>query len=783
MRYDGQRGKILIGLSELVSCARRRISPTLPFEEDEPAVKADAYEVGEPIEYCFEAGGYEFCLSARVDARGSELYLTRDIDTSPSRPSRAALAELRGEAFVLAKAYAELHSLPELTLIITLVNRKTAEEAERRESVSRAALDKFFERCRVSVGIYARPEAERVTRRLPSLARLKFPYRNMRDGQGEFIRAAYRNIARGTTLIATAPTGTGKTVSALFPALRALGDGHIDKVFYLTPKTTTAEAARECLTTIGEGAELRAVMLRAKERTCRRGLLCRDTRDACENSKCNKLAEAVIELYDMQKTVIDGIDIALVAERYRTCPYELSLAYSEIADVVICDVNYLFDPVVYLRRFFTEGGRYAFLVDEAHNLPERAREIYSAEISTSEIISLAENPLITEHSPLIMRLYKSAEAIDRIISPHLSDGMRTSPEGRRSSFAHLSEPPPELYEIFSSLTEALDAELLSILISPDAEKYARARAVRELLYKVKRFEATLLAFDDAYKMFLYFDEGDIKIKLLCIDTGKEIARRVELGHGAVFFSATLSPADYYKSTLGADSSAELLVLPSPFAPEQLSVAIMDKISTRYSERERTLGAVSRVIAATLSAKRGNYMVFCPSFEYAEALAADFSRKYPKLGVLLQRRGMSGKEREDFLDAFRSHSPQYLIGFCVMGGIYSEGVDLVGDSLIGAIVVGIGMPALSNEREAISEYYNERYDEGRLFAYVYPGMNRVLQAAGRVIRREDDRGVIVLIDDRFDDPVYKKIIPDLWRGMNFVDDAKDLKLILEDFWRQ
>ena len=249
----------------------------------------------------------------------------------------------------------------------------------------------------------------------------------------------------------------------------------------------------------------------------------------------------------------------------------------------------------------------------------------------------------------------------------------------------------------------------------------------------------------------------------------------------MFFSATLSPLNYYKSILSTDKYADTLEVDSPFDPEQLSVSIMDRISIRYSERSRTLPAVCRVVAATLSAKRGHYMVFAPSFEYAEALHREFSAKYPKIKSMLQTKNMSIEEKTEFLAAFSKDSGSYLVGFCVMGGIYSEGIDLAGDSLIGAVVIGIGMPSLSYEREAISEYFEEKYEAGKQYAYIYPGMNRVFQAAGRVIRREDDKGVIVLIDDRFADPIYKKSIPTLWEGMQYVSDAKDLRAELDKFW--
>ena len=235
--------------------------------------------------------------------------------------------------------------------------------------------------------------------------------------------------------------------------------------------------------------------------------------------------------------------------------------------------------------------------------------------------------------------------------------------------------------------------------------------------------------------------------------------------------------------LGGERRAEVIETPSPFDSGQLCVSIMDKISTRFSERERTLEAVCRAIAATVSAKRGNYMIYSPSFAYSDALSKRFSEKYPKIKVLTQRRDMTKKEKEDFLSEFKKEDKSYLVGFSVLGGIYSEGVDFAGESLIGAIIVGIGIPQLSYEREAIAAYYQDKLDEGKEFAYIYPGINKVLQAAGRVIRGEDDRGVIVLIDDRFDDPLYKKVMPRLWSGMQFIAEPKTLRERLDTFWKE
>ena len=290
-------------------------------------------------------------------------------------------------------------------------------------------------------------------------------------------------------------------------------------------------------------------------------------------------------------------------------------------------------------------------------------------------------------------------------------------------------------------------------------------------------------FDTGYEFFIFYKDGQLRARCFCIDPSAPISRRLDKGRAAVFFSGTLSPMYYYRATLGGDGTSEMMEVDSPFDNSQLSVSIMDKISTRLSEREDTLGAVCRAIAATVSARRGNYMIFSPSFKYSEALARAFSAKYPKIKILSQKKDMTAREKADFLAEFEKESKSYLIGFCVMGGIYSEGIDLVGESLIGAVVIGIGIPALSFEREAIAAYYNDKYEEGKQFAYIYPGVNRVLQAAGRVIRREDDRGVIVLIDDRFDDPIYKTVIPKLWSGMKFISTAEELRDELDRFWKE
>lgn len=794
MRYNETEKKIRIDMSEFISISRRAISPTPTYDEDEVgsgrmSERQFSRIVGEAsketLDFEFSVGESLFEMQISPDGvEGDLIILTSLVDTPPTQPRREVLQTARAEGFITAYAFAEKYGYDAMRIRIIYYNPISDESHTLEECVTKKRLTTFFTRCITTLSVFARPEVERVTRRLPTLKTLKFPYPEIREGQNEFIRHAYRVLARGGRLFAGAPTGTGKTVSALFPALRALGDGRFDKIFYFTPKATIAEAVRDCLGLMAEGGALvRAVILTSKEKACKNGLVCRKSRRLCQSSSENKLPEALLTLYDMSLTVHDIKTVGEVAKKYNVCPYELSLAYAELCDVVVCDFNHLFDPSVYIRRFFSARGRYAFLVDEAHNLGERVRDAYSMEISDDELAEPSVCPLLGEFSATKKIAGNIARLFHETLLPYVKEEIREGRDGEKLGAQNLSHLPEALYTMFDELIQILENEYRLNLSAKDDEAYDRCAYLRAYLRKLRALTDLISGFDDSFKLFIFYKNGKITAKIFCLDTGRIIARRLSLGHSALLFSATLSPIDYYRETLGGERSDEVLTVESPFDPSQLAVRIMDGVSTRYSEREDTLLGVVRSIAAAVSARRGHYIVFSPSFAYSEALYRVFAQKYPKLNILIQKKNMTQKEREKFLARLSESGDGYLVAFCVMGGIYSEGIDLAGDRLIGAIIVGIGLPSLSYEREAIAEYYAERYDGGKEFAYIYPGMNRVFQAAGRVIRREDDRGIIVMIDDRFRDPIYKKSLPHLWRNLEFIGDAKELKTSLEEFWNE
>lgn len=783
MRYDENNKRLFVSVKELIRLAHRGIS-TADSELDEgceistPSGKKSKETLSRDVvigDYAFTVFGYADSIEDGV------ITIKRELDTPSKRVSRQDRETTRGEGFLLLYLYgAELGA----SIRCVYFNRDGEVISDETEAPRASALNKFWERCISVCERYARPEIERVTERLPAYRALKFPYKTVREGQSDFIRAVHRTIAHGTQLCASLPTGTGKTVSVLYPALRALGEGKCDKIFYLTPKQTTAKAASECLELFASrGVAVRACILYSKESLCPEGLLCRRPNTSCRLANFKAIPDAVLALYDLKKPIVVRADFEEIGEKFGICPHELALCYSELCDVVVCDFNYLFDPQIYLKRYFTEGGKFAYLIDEAHNLPERAREMYSSELSELELDGVLNNPLLPEHSPLREAIAGARMEIADLLFPYLKDELREGENGERIGAVSLHEPPSELYTIVYNLLANTEAAYRAYLKDTDEEATERVMLVRELYHKLKKLSTSLEKFDEKYRLFLFYEGGVLKFRLFCIDTGGVISDRIKTGVGAVFFSATLEPLVYYRSLLGADGTTDSLCAGSPFDPSQLSVSIVDSVSTRYSERGRTAPSVCRAIAAMISARRGHYMIFCPSFEYLELLSGVFIEKYPKIHTLTQKRDMTAKEKLAFLDEFKNGDGKYLVAFCVLGGIYSEGVDLTGDSLIGAAIVGIGMPTLSYEREAMREYFTEKYEAGTEYAYVYPGMNKVFQAAGRVIRTEEDRGVILLIDDRFRDPIYKKSIPTLWRGMKYVGDAKELKARVEAFWKK
>lgn len=617
---------------------------------------------------------------------------------------------------------------------------------------------------------------------VPEAGDVAFPYPSLRDGQEELIRAVYRSIKRGKRLFAQAPTGIGKTVSTLYPAVKALGNGYVDKIFYLTAKASTR---REAFSAAGKlfhaGARLRTCVVTAKEQVC----LCEGRtgkRNLCNPYDCpyadgyyERSPAAILDLLSKQHG-FDRASIVETAREYTVCPYELSLDLSEKCDIVICDYNYIFDPAVYFRRYFGEertfDGQYAFLIDEGHNLADRARDMYSASLTQNRVRQLLES--VHEADTLLRAALERFLGTFSELRDLCADTLQKGTDGVETGFWMSREAPTFLDTVLEKTAAALKDWTRAARQAP--YKYE----VEDLLQDLRGYRLLRGYYDEHFLTMVRVQRGDVEVRLFCLDPSAVLDECLSRACASVVFSATLTPLDYFTDLLGGGKRAEHLSLPSPFPRENLCVAVSDAVSTRYENRAQSYRRISAQIAATVSQKAGNYIVYFPSYAYLDEVAKVFSARYPKVRLILQRRGMSAADREGFLDSFRDDG-KLRVGFCVLGGSFSEGVDLPGGRLIGTVIVGVGLPGLSEEGNILRDYYENKCERGYDYAYTFPGMNRVLQAAGRVIRTDTDRGVVVLIDDRYALPLYRSLFPPHWEGLKYAGNSASLAEILRRFW--
>ncbi|MFZ0726193.1 MAG: ATP-dependent DNA helicase [Desulfobacterales bacterium] len=597
-----------------------------------------------------------------------------------------------------------------------------------------------------------------------SIRPLAFPFAGYRPGQRQMAVEVYRTIRSGGQLIVEAATGIGKTMAAVFPAVKALAEGQTAKVFYLTARTTARTAAETALAHLGGGGlRLKYLTLTAKDK------ICFNPENECSGEGCefargyyDRLRDALPEIFS--RDAMDRPYIEEVARRYGLCPFELSLTLAVYADGIICDYNYAFDPRVYLRRFFLEGGGdHTFLIDEAHNLVDRSREMFSAEIFKQPFLNLRR-----QVKKALPRLYKS---MGRVTSQ-----MRRLQQTDSAAAPAWSDknPPADLYPALRRFAQLAEEWL------GRNEKAAFREALLELYFAVIAFTRVFETYDASYVTCYETLDSDFKIRLFCIDPSDQLTEALGRSRSAIFFSATMTPAAYFKKMFGCQPAAVHRHFPSPFAAENLGLFIYDRVSTYFKQRRSTAPAVIRAVAATIRRKKGNYLLFFPSYDYMRLIYEGFASAHPEVDTILQTPGMPESDRSTFLDRFSHDNAETLVGFAVMGGIFGEGIDLVGERLSGAVIVGVGLPGICLEKELIRDYYESAYGAGFEFAYMYPGINRVLQAAGRVIRSETDRGVVLLIDQRFGTARYHALFPSEWRPVAPCSE-NDLKNRLDRFW--
>ena len=801
MQYDMERQIFTASVDELIAHHPKEADlggprPVRLSAEQEQAARlclADGGGSGfvPEVDLCHTCryGEVEYCFTGRADGIIYDEAGVTVTELVPlhSRAYYSSQPAVSPRLLCLAYFCLQAEGLPCINTQTTYYNPDKEESRHVMRTYSAAELESDFAVIFAGFSRFADLFIQRQTRRIPAIRAAAFPYGGMRPGQDELALSVFRAIRRGERLFAQAPTGIGKTMSTLYPAAKALGEGKCDRIFYLTAKGSTAREAWSAARRLAEGgAPLRTVMLSAREQMCLcvaaradRGRLHR----YCNPFDCPYAAgyyrrspDALYELLSAGLGVTSPM-IRSAGEKHRLCPYELSLDLSEHCELIICDYNYLFDPHAHLRRFFGEGARgrerYVFLVDEAHNLPDRARAMYSAELRRGQFVSLYAR-IPGEEKALDGIFEEVLRAFHRFGRTCRGD-LHTDTDGKPVGCVVLSEADPNLrVALLRFIHRAEDWRT-------EHRDHPLAPALEELCGEIEELLELEGSADRHFRRVAEFEGDEIRLRLLCLDPAEKLRESLTLGQAAVFFSATLTPTDYFAQLLSGGAADVHLSLPSPYPTENLCLAAMDRISTRYADREESIPRIVKAIAATVSAKAGHYMVYFPSYAYMEAVFSRFTAKYPHVRVRAQKRGMDAAARDAFIADFAAADSDLLVGFCVLGGSFSEGLDLPGNALIGTVIVGVGIPRLSVERGLLSEYYDEQCEQGYAYAYTYPGMNKVLQAAGRVIRREQDRGIVVLIDDRYGSPEYVRLFPPHWSELRFVGDSAALRELARRFW--
>lgn len=652
----------------------------------------------------------------------------------------------RAQALCYAWIYLDAHDLEKIDIQMTYAHLDTEVIKRFRETLTRAELKQWYEELTDSYHKWLAYQIEWRKKRNESMENLEFPFA-YRKGQREMVSGIYHAISKKEQIFIQAPTGVGKTMSAVFPAVRAIGQGMAETVFYLTARTITRTVAQDAFEILRDrGLLFKVITITAKEKLC----FC--DKPECDPEKCpyakghyDRINDAVYELWTTEQS-FDKETLLRHAQKWQVCPFEMSLDLAIWMDGVICDYNYVFDPNVCLKRFFGENvsGNYLFLIDEAHNLVDRGREMYSASICLNDVIETRKFV-----KPYSQKLWKKLGKVKK----QMEELRQNCGEWKVEENAGVL--PISLLSVQGELDQFLEE-------SPAQEV---VDGILDFYFEVRDFLNISELVDDNYVVYTAFDEnGRFYMKLFCVNPAENLQKCLDKGNSTVFFSATLLPLQYYRKMLSTRSENFGMYVESPFEQKKRCLMICRDVSSKYTRRGyEEYRKIAEYIARMSWQKKGNYMVFFPSYRLMEDVYQVYQDEFSVSWVrcISQHASMTELEREEFLEEFTEETEETLVGFCVMGGIFSEGIDLIGDRLIGAAVVGTGLPQVNCEREILKGYYDEKGEQGFDYAYRYPGMNKVLQAAGRVIRTKEDTGAILLMDERFLNRDYRNLFPREW----------------------
>lgn len=677
-------------------------------------------------------------------------------------PVEVHLAQAKCYAFI----YAKQHDLAQIGVRMTYCNIETEQIKYFNAAYHIGELEEWFDLIITEYEKWAEWEAEWKRIMQDSVNSLHFPF-PYRKGQKELVTGVYRTIQQQKKLFIQASTGVGKTISTVYPSVRAVGEGLADKIFYLTAKTITRTVAQETFQLLQEQRlQFKVIVLTAKEKLC----VCEEVNCnpvSCERAKghFNRVNEAIYHLITSENIITREV-IMQYATMYSVCPFEMSLDVSLWADAIICDYNYIFDYDICLKRFFGENvqGDYIFLVDEAHNLVERARQMYSASLYKEDFLALKNE--IKYYSRKMEKLLQKCNRV-------LLEWKRECETYKVISYSAVGNLTVKLLQLMAEMETFMEEE----------EEDDICSKVLELYFQVRHFLNMFDCVDDNYILYTEFKQQQFMVRLLCVNPSVNLNNFLEKGRATVFFSATLLPLTYYMKLLSGDLQDYSMYAESAFGEQQRCLLIATDVSSRYTDRNQTeYEKIAEYLEKTIRQRNGNYMAFFPSYSFMHSVYQIFQERENGIRCLIQNPAMSEKEKENFLNEYKVEGEESLLGFCVLGGAFSEGIDLKYERLIGCIIIGTGLPQICTEKELLREYFDRNEGNGFDFAYRYPGLNKVLQAAGRVIRTEQDKGIILLLDRRFREPVYQYLFPKEWENIAFCN-QKDMDSKIQRFWEK
>ena len=736
------------------------------------------YQAEAALKQDYTCAGIAYTLEGRADGIFTDKDGTPTIDEikTTTLPPEFITGEQSPEHWAQAQIYAAIYArqqgLPAMR--VRLVYYQVDEDLEFtfNHDYSADALDAIVTDLLTQYAPWAKRSAEWQRMSRASRQALPFPFASYRPGQRAMMNAVYKTCTEGGQLLCQAPTGIGKTMSVLFPALKAVGEG--GPIFYLTARGTTRATAENALTLLRAAdpdLKLRSVTLTAKDKIClQEHREC--TPEACPyaNGYYDRVKAALWDGLDTHALTADALKA--LARKHKVCPFELGLDLSLWCDVVVGDYNYLFDPVVHLMRFFETAGDYLFLIDEAHNLPGRARDMHSASLCKSAFYD-AKKRLGKGKSSL-------KNALTKVNNIFIEWRHRCEEVLGDSRFGRTYFEKSRAEDFDRALTKL--CEPLEIWLDEHRDPGETHDALLQLYFDIRAWLRVADTFDNHFVLQISAVGSEVRAAMLCLDPSDFLAADFAKGRAAVLFSATLAPAGYYKDLCGLPD-ARAVALRSPFDPANMGLWCARQVSTRYKDRADSIAKVSDLLAVMAAAQPGHYLAFFPSYSYLQQVWEDFTARYPDQPTLCQESSMDEGQRTEFLAQFLARDGKPLLGFAVLGGVFGEGVDLTGESLIGVAVVSPGLPQIGPRQEQLRDYFEETRGAGFDYAYRYPGINKVLQAAGRVIRTPQDRGVVLLIDDRFLAPDTRRLMPPHWEHLRVVDSADAWKDELAAFWKK